>query len=156
MREIGQVLPVIRQLHERIRAAVVERCEQAAMEEMAAVAPNRGKSTGLQDIELAVQTEIPLVKQHLADVLWAVRGEGVSSERWNRLSGERNALKLQPSQARDLAHGFATVVRFFPGVREELAALDEEIMRAALGAPRARKAISFEDQYISSQDSSTK
>ena len=38
MREIGEVLPVIRQLHERIRAAVVERCEQAAMEKMAAVA----------------------------------------------------------------------------------------------------------------------
>ena len=33
------------------------------------VAPNRGPQTNLQDIELAVQTEIPLVKQHLADVM---------------------------------------------------------------------------------------
>ena len=31
------------------------------------VAPNRGSSTSLRDIVLAVQTEIPLVKQHLAD-----------------------------------------------------------------------------------------
>src|SRR4051812_32747667 len=41
------------------------------------VAPNRGPETNLQDIELAVQTEIPLVKQHLSDTLWAIRGEGV-------------------------------------------------------------------------------
>jgi fructose-1,6-bisphosphatase/inositol monophosphatase family enzyme len=41
------------------------------------VAPNRGPETNLQDIELAVQTEIPLVKQHLADCIWAVRGQGV-------------------------------------------------------------------------------
>ena len=40
------------------------------------VARNRGSQTNLQDIELAVQTEIPLVKQHLSDVLWCVRGEG--------------------------------------------------------------------------------
>ena len=33
------------------------------------VAPNRGEATSLADIELAVQTEIPLVKQHLSDQL---------------------------------------------------------------------------------------
>ena len=40
---------------------------------LTAVAPNRGPGTSLRDIELAVQTEIPLVKQHLSDQLWAVR-----------------------------------------------------------------------------------
>lgn len=40
------------------------------------VAPNRGEATSLADIELAVQTEIPLVKQHLCDQLWAIRGQG--------------------------------------------------------------------------------
>src|SRR5579862_8483564 len=38
------------------------------------VASNKGPDTNLQDIELAVQTEIPLVKQHLSDTLWAQRG----------------------------------------------------------------------------------
>src|SRR5439155_1270609 len=38
------------------------------------VAPNRGTATRLRDIVLAVQTEIPLVKQHLSDQLWALRG----------------------------------------------------------------------------------
>ena len=235
MKKIGALLPLIRELHERIRGEVVEACERGGIEAAAVVAhdgegdtiyavdrvsekvlveffeqrvgelgalvliaegleggkvvlpkgvgeeeavwriivdpidgtrglmyqkrsgwiltgvaPNKGEETGLQDIELAVQTEIPLVKQHLADVLWALRGEGAEGERWNRLSGERQPLQLGASQARGIAHGFATVVRFFPGMREELAAVDEEIMRGALGAPQAGKASSFEDQYIAS------
>ena len=113
------------------------------------VAANRGAQTGLADIELAVQTEIPLIKQHLSDTLWAVRGEGAQGERLNRLSGERRPLTLQPSRARSIAHGFAMVARFFPGAREELAAIDEEIVRGALGPPLHGKAHCFEDQYIS-------
>jgi hypothetical protein len=113
------------------------------------VAPNRGESTGLADIELAVQTEIPLVKQHLSDTLWAARGQGARGERHNRLSGEYHKLALQPSRAKSIAHGFAMVARFFPGAREELAAIDEEIVRGALGPPVRGKAHCFEDQYIS-------
>lgn len=113
------------------------------------VAPNRGESTSLADIELAVQTEIPLVKQHLSDTLWAVRGQGAQGERYNRLSDEYYKLTLQPSRARTIAHGFAMVARFFPGAREELAAIDEEIVRGALGPPVHGKAHCFEDQYIS-------
>ena len=113
------------------------------------VAPNRGPETGLQDIELAIQTEIPLVKQHLSDVLWAMRGGGAWAERFNRLTGEKRPYPLQPSQATSIAHGFATVCRFFPGARQELAAIDEEIVRGALGPVRRGKAHCFEDQYIS-------
>lgn len=114
------------------------------------VAPNKGPNTGLHDIELAVQTEIPLVKQHLSDTLWAVRGQGVQSERFNRLTGERTNLRLRPSRADTIAHGFAMLARFFPGAREELAAIDEEIVRGALGPPQPGKTHCFEDQYISS------
>jgi hypothetical protein len=42
------------------------------------------------------------------------------------------------------------ISRFFPGARDELASLDEEIIQAVLGSPRAGKAQCFEDQYISS------
>ena len=114
------------------------------------VAPNRGPETTLADIELAVQTEIPLVKQHLSDTLWAVAGEGARAERHDRLKGESRPLSLSPSRARSIEHGFAMISRFFPGVREELAAIDEEIVRGALGPPREGKAQCFEDQYISS------
>jgi fructose-1,6-bisphosphatase/inositol monophosphatase family enzyme len=113
------------------------------------VAAGPGPCT-LADIELAVQTEIPLVKQHLSDELWAVRGQGASATRVNRLTGERAALGLHPSGASTIAHGFATIARFFPGVRAELAAIDDEVAEAVLGAPKPGKAQLFEDQYISS------
>jgi fructose-1,6-bisphosphatase/inositol monophosphatase family enzyme len=230
-----QLLPFIRQLHERLREAVVAACERAAVEELAqvdregeedtlyavdrvgedelrsffagldrrspvvlvaeglsgggqavlpegcaaeeaawrvivdpidgtrglmyqkrsawvltGVAPNWGPRTGLHDVELAVQTEIPLVKQHLCDTLWAIKGQGARAERLNRISGERCAFPLRPSSAATIAHGFATVVRFFPGAREWLAALDDELARAALGPLPPGRAACFEDQYISS------
>lgn len=113
------------------------------------VAPNRGQDTGLHHIELAVQTEIPLVKQHLSDVLWCFAGENAQAERFNRLTGARHSMRIGPSRARTIEHGFATISRFFPGVREELAALDEQIVFEALGPVKPGKAHCFEDQYIS-------
>jgi len=113
------------------------------------VAPNRGPDTILDDIVLAVQTEIPLVKQHLSDQMWAVKSEGVTAERFNRLTGERVRFRPRPSTARTIAHGFAMIARFFPGMRTELAAIDEEIVMAALGPAQQGKAHCFEDQYIS-------
>jgi fructose-1,6-bisphosphatase/inositol monophosphatase family enzyme len=113
------------------------------------VARNRGDDTSLADIEFAMQTEIPLVKQHLADCVWAFRGQGAHAERYNRLTSERSPIKLQPSSASTLEHGYAQVARFFPGAREELAAIDEEIVRDALGPAPSGKAHCFEDQYAS-------
>ena len=113
------------------------------------VAPNRGAATGLRDIELAVQTEIPLVKQHLCDQLWAFRGRGVRAERINRLSGERLAIAPRPSGAGDLRQGFAMISRFFPGARDVLAEIDEEVVGAVLGPAADGKALCFEDQYLS-------
>jgi hypothetical protein len=42
------------------------------------------------------------------------------------------------------------ISRFFPGVRDELAAIDEEIVLGALGPVKPGKAHCFEDQYLSS------
>lgn len=113
------------------------------------VAPNRGNSTSLADIELAVQTELPLIKQHLCDSLWARRGQGAEAERFNRITGETFPFFLQPSSAKDLAHGFSAITRFFSGGREVLAAIDDEIAAATLKEDRAGKSYSFEDQYLS-------
>ncbi|RRR72018.1 MAG: inositol monophosphatase [Candidatus Viridilinea halotolerans] len=114
------------------------------------IAPNCGPTTRLRDITLAVQTEIPLVKQHLCDVLWATSDGPMQAVRFNRLSGERAPLHLRPSRATSIAHGFATISRFFPGMREPLAAIDEAMVRATLGPPQLGKAHCFEDQYICS------
>lgn len=113
------------------------------------VAPNRGDATRISDIVLAVQTEIPTIKQHLCDQLWAVRGQGAHARRVNRLTGERQPITFTPSRAPTLAHGFASVSRFFPGARDVLASIDDEIIAEVLGAPIARKAACFEDQYLS-------
>lgn len=113
------------------------------------VAPNRGPQTRLSDIELAVQTEIPLVKQHLSDEIWAARGHGVHATRYDRITGQRAPIALRPSRASSIEHGYAMLTRFFPGARDVLAAIDEEIVRGLLGNPVAGKAGCFEDQYAS-------
>lgn len=113
------------------------------------VARNRGPRTDLQNVELALQTEIPLVKQHLSDTLWARRGGGLQAERHNRLSGTTAPLAPRPSRSTTLAHGFAMIARFFPGARDTLAAIDEDVILATLGPVRPGKAHCFEDQYIS-------
>lgn len=113
------------------------------------IAPNKGSSTNLRDIEFAIQTEIPLVKQHLSDAIWAFLGEGAQAERFNRLTGETQLLRLEPSKANTIAQGYAMIARFFPGARDVLAEIDEEIVREALGKPQAGKAQCFEDQYTS-------
>jgi fructose-1,6-bisphosphatase/inositol monophosphatase family enzyme len=113
------------------------------------VAPNKGPGTNLQDIVFALQTEIPLVKQHLADQLWVEADGAVQAERINRLTGERLPLHLIPSRVKTVAHGFFSVARFFPGAKVELSRIDEAIVRAVLGPVQEGKALCFEDQYIS-------
>jgi len=104
----------------------------------------------LADIELAVQTEIPLVKQHLCDVLWAVASGGAHAERFNRLTGERRPLPFGPSRAETIAQGYGGLSRFFPGARAELAAIDDAVIARVLGPSQKGRARAFEDQYISS------
>lgn len=114
------------------------------------VAPVRGRTPTLADIELAVQTEIPLPKQHLGDVLWARRGHGCRAERFDRLTGRSAPLRLRPSRATTVAQGFGGLARFVPGGRQRLAAIDDFVYERLLGRPRPGKAQAFEDQYISS------
>lgn len=112
------------------------------------VAPNRGEQTSLADIELAVQTEIPLLKQHLCDVLWAIAGQGVGGERYNRLDGGRQPLQPRPSRATTIAYGFGNIARFVPGGRADLAAIDDAVVKHLLGPVKPGQAQAFEDQYI--------
>jgi fructose-1,6-bisphosphatase/inositol monophosphatase family enzyme len=112
------------------------------------VAPNHGAATRLRHIVLAVQTEIPLFKQHLCDQLWARRGHGVVARRLDRVGGAIEPLALRRSAASTLAQGFASFVRFFPGARETLGGIDDEVL-GSLTPAGAGKASGFEDQYAS-------
>jgi hypothetical protein len=110
------------------------------------IAPNRGPRTNLGDIEIAVQTEIPLLKQNQCDTLWAIAGQGAHGERLDRISGERISLRLQPSQATSIEQGYGSVTQFFPGAAAELAALEDEVVTRILGPIRPGAALCFADQ----------
>jgi fructose-1,6-bisphosphatase/inositol monophosphatase family enzyme len=115
------------------------------------IAPYRGGRETLADISLAVQTEIPLVKQHLADTLWAVAGEGARAERRDLVSGGRTPLSLRPSQATTIAHGFGGLSKFFSGTRGELAAIDDAVVGRVLGGRgEDGDPLVFDDEYLSS------
>ena len=112
------------------------------------VARNRGPATNLADIKLAVQTEIPLLKQHLCDALWAI-GDDIGGERLDRVSGRSAPLAPRPSRAPTIAHGYGGLARFFPGARDVLAAVDDAVAERLLGPVQPGRALVFEDQYIS-------
>ena len=113
----------------------------------------RQKSTPLiprlSDIDVAVQTEVPPVKQTYADTLWAVRGRGAFGQRTDLTRDQHTDITLAPSRAKNIEHGFGQVMRAFPGGRDILAAVDDDICLGALGPGQAGKAKAFEDQYIS-------
>jgi hypothetical protein len=112
------------------------------------VARNRGRATTLADIEIALQTEIPLLKQHLCDTLWVIDSV-VGGERLDRVSGKRTRLTPRPSRAVTIAEGYGGIARFFPGARDILAAIDDQVAERVLGPVQRGRAQLFEDQYIS-------
>ncbi len=112
------------------------------------VAPNHGPHTSLLDIELAVQTEVPVVKQYLSDTFWAIAGQGAHGERVNLLTGERQAYQPHPSHAPSIEYGFGNIARFFPGGRAELATIDDLLVERVLGPIQSGLAQAYEDQYL--------
>jgi fructose-1,6-bisphosphatase/inositol monophosphatase family enzyme len=112
---------------------------------LAALAPQRGARTSLSDLVVAVMTELPTSKQGEADQLSAVRGGGVQAERIDLRTGRRRKFKPRPSRAPDVAHGFASFVKFFPPGKAWTAEREERLWRR-LGAGVEI----FDDQYLSS------
>ncbi|MEO6594280.1 MAG: inositol monophosphatase [Planctomycetota bacterium] len=113
-------------------------------------APDRGRATRLQDVEVAMMTELPTTRQSTSDVLWTVAGRGAQGERHDLATGRTTAFTPVPSQTPTLRHGFATVVNFFQGGKELIARLEEAILLRSLGEWNADKAEVYCDQYISS------
>ena len=116
---------------------------------LSALAPNLGPETSLMDIELAIQTEVPLRKQYLADMLYAVRGRGTKGERMNLITGENETFYPKPSSAKTLKHGFAMLTKFFPGRKQITAAIEEELLSELGLLDDLETTFVFDDQYIS-------
>jgi hypothetical protein len=79
-----------------------------------------------------------------------MRGEMAQGERTLLRSGAATTLRVVPSGADTLRHGFATVNNFFPGGKAITAALEERILERALGPWNPLKAEVYTDQYICS------
>ena len=116
---------------------------------LAGLAANHGERTSLQDIEIAVQVEIPTTRAALADTLWAIRGQGAEGETTNLLTGERAEFQPRPSRATTIAGGFASFFHPFPGGKEIFAAMEEELALALIGGLEQSKTAMFDEQYLS-------
>ncbi len=112
--------------------------------------PRAGVWPTLADITLALQAELPTPRAALADTLWAVAGQGAHGETRDLRTGATTPLTPRPSAATTLAGGFASMVKFFPGVKAQTAALEEALFAALLGPPQRDAQPVYDDQYISS------
>lgn len=108
---------------------------------LAAASPRGGS---LQAVVAGAMTELPTVKQGRADQLSGTRGGGVTAERLDLATGDREALAVRPSTATDLEHGFAVVAKFFVPGKAALAALEAALFER-LGCREV-----FDDEYIAS------
>jgi hypothetical protein len=117
---------------------------------LAGAAPNKGPHTRLQDIEVAVMTELPTSRSVLSDTLWAIKGRGANRYTWHLEKDTIEDRLIRPSQSPTLLGGFGQIARFFPPGRDILAAVEEDMIAALFPDAPEGKAILFEDQYISS------
>ncbi len=84
-----------------------------------------------------------------ADVLWAIKGRGPSAVRVDLHDGSDEPLKITPSTADDINHGFISVTDFFPGTKVLAGELAEYLARNLIGPADVTRATIYEDQYIS-------
>ena len=112
--------------------------------------PRAGAWPTLADITLALQAELPTPRAALADTLWAVAGQGALGETRDLRTGATTPFTPAPSAATTLAGGFASLVKFFPGIKAQTAELEEALFAELLGPPPTDAPQVFDDQYISS------
>jgi fructose-1,6-bisphosphatase/inositol monophosphatase family enzyme len=115
------------------------------------VALNKGEGTRMGDIFTCAQTEVPPSMQDRTAVLTARRGEGAFASIWDVPTGIclQPPRRMRTSEAKDLRHGFAVFVNFFPGMKEQISKIEESVLLTHLGPVEENKAATFTDQYIS-------
>jgi len=116
---------------------------------LAGVALNKSSNT-LQDIEVAVMTELPTSKAMYSDSFSAIKGLGVEGIRRNLLTQQKTPRIASPSKSNTIKGGFAQLSRFFPPGRDILAKIEDELIMTLFPNDWVGKTILFEDQYISS------
>lgn len=97
-------------------------------------------------------TEVPTTRARYADQLWAEQGGGARGVTYDLVPepyAEAGPVRIAPSRATDLRHGFAALAKFFPGGKVLTARLEEALFHALLGPPADGTPQVFDDEYIS-------
>jgi hypothetical protein len=103
----------------------------------------------LNEIRVAMQTELPTSRSHLSDRLWAIAGSGTHAETTDLETGAVHPFQPQPSRADSLLYGFGTVSKFFPGAKVPAVQVEERLFRELFGPPLDGNPQVFDDEYIS-------
>ena len=112
------------------------------------IAPQRGEDTRLSSIVAAAMTEIPTSKQWRADQFSATVEGGLVGTAFDLRGGGTTVLQASPSRAGDFAHGFSSLVKFFPEGRTLTAQIEERIWDELIGLNSSPSPTVFDDQYI--------
>jgi len=120
---------------------------------LSGIALQRGDATQLQDICIAVMTEIPTTRQWRSDQISAIKGQGIKARCFDtRSKAKHNAgrvLNLKASRAKSCINGFASFARFFPQGKAITSRIEESLWRNVYGEEAFSGSTIFEDQYIS-------
>jgi hypothetical protein len=115
---------------------------------LSGIAPQSGSDTMLSQIVAAAMTEIPTTRQWRADQFSTTRGGGVVGASEDVRSGGTISIDPAPSQANGFAHGFASLVKFFPEGRTLTAQIEERLWDELIGLNSSPSPVIFDDQYI--------
>lgn len=113
------------------------------------IAPQTGDETRLSHIVAASMTEIPTSKQWRCDAVSATMDGPVVAESFDIRSGTAAPLTLAPSAAGSFAHGFSSLVKFFPEGRTLTSQIEERLWDELIGLNSSPSPTVFDDQYIS-------
>jgi len=115
------------------------------------LAPDRGAATRLSDIEIAVQTELPLSTAAVYHVLSARRGQGATIARHDVRTGEclqSQTLRVQERQPLD--NGTFSFARYLPVERTLVAELERRFLEQAIATHGINPRLIYDDQYLCS------
>lgn len=116
---------------------------------LAGIAPQIGEGTMLSHIVATAMTEIPTTKLWRADQFSTTLGGGLIATARDLRGGGVQLIHPSPSQASDFAHGFSSLVKFFPEGRTLTAQIEERLWDELIGLNRGLSPQIFDDQYLS-------
>ncbi len=113
------------------------------------IAPQAGDDTRLSHIVAAAMTEIPTSRHWRADSLSATIDGPLVAVAHDLRRGGTETLDLRPSAATSFAHGFSSLVKFFPEGRTLTSQIEERLWDELIGLNSSPSPTIFDDQYIS-------